>query len=257
MAKLPRVDAGDVRTIIRHKETRRRKRQIFLVSDTQGNRGYIPQADLQLRDGTPGETDVLQYWATFASDQQPDGVLVGTGSDEHHMLKILDHRLRRRGRVVKDCYIQWQGYHASEATWETVRKVNELNTQMLQDYAREKSVTLPGNLDLAISDYSDSDIFSDSSDAEEAGPGTVADQDPNEEAAEDEALLSAQIMSEISAVGADHEDEDADDEDEGEDEDEDDEDEDEDDEDEDDAGPDGDELDKINASILNPGERRV
>ncbi|KAF5250869.1 hypothetical protein FANTH_3923 [Fusarium anthophilum] len=57
-----------------------------------------------------------------------------------------------------------------------------MNTEILQDYATRKGLALPKDLDLIISGYSDSDIFSgDTDDEEEAGPDMVADQGASEE----------------------------------------------------------------------------
>lgn len=127
------------------------------------------------------------------------------------MLKILKHRAS--GGVLSECFIQWQGYRASEATWEPVAQANNLNTELVQEYAARKGLALPEGLDLEISDYSDSDVFTDGDDDDEgAVPGTVTQQEASD--ASDEALVASQILEDMHAVGADvegeGEDEDAD-----------------------------------------------
>jgi len=117
------------------------------------------------------------------------------------MLKILKHRAS--GGVLTECFVQWQGYRVSEASWEPVAQANNLNTELVQEYATRKGLALPEGLDLEISDYSDSDVFTDGDNDEVAGPDAVADQESGH--ASDEALLAAQISGDIHAAGADEE----------------------------------------------------
>ena len=117
------------------------------------------------------------------------------------MLKIIKHR--SSDGVLTECYVQWQGYRASEGSWEPVAQANYLNTGMVQEYCAQKGLTLPDGLDLEVSDFSDSDVFEESED--EGGVlGDVANQGPNEAA--DDVLLAAQIAGEVQAAsGADYE----------------------------------------------------
>ncbi|RFN43227.1 hypothetical protein FIE12Z_12537, partial [Fusarium flagelliforme] len=199
-AKKPRVNAADVSKILDFKPTPRRHRQIFLVLDKQGQEGQISQADLQKT--RYGQARVPEYWESFATEAQPDGVLAATGSHENHMLKVLKHRAS--GGVLTDCFVQWQGYRASEATWEPVGQANYLNTALVQEYAARKGLTLPEDLDLDVSEYSDSDVFADgdNNDNEGAKPGTVAVQEASD--VSDEALLAGQILGDIHAAAADN-----------------------------------------------------
>jgi hypothetical protein len=88
-----------------------------------------------------------------------------------------------------------------------------MNTELVQEYAARKGLALPEGLDLEISDYSDSDVFTDGGDDEGAGPSTVIDQEAGDES--DEALLASQLLEDIRAAGGDvegrGEDEDAED----------------------------------------------
>lgn len=182
---------------------------MFLVRDKDRQEGYIPQAELQKTEY--GEELVPAFWDRFATLEQQDGVLAATGSDLNHMLGILNHKVYRG--VITKCLVHWQGYRASEPTWERVGAVNDMNSEILQDYAASNHLKLPDHLDLSISDYSDSDVFNPKTDdEEEAEPGTVVEQGASEEA-EDEVLVHAQILEDMRGSHAADEGEDEDDED--------------------------------------------
>ena len=75
--------------------------------------------------------------------EKPGPVIVGEGTEEFEVDKIINHRKQKRGRKTKLQYlIVWKGYPVHESTWEPEENVGNVPEKIADYYRRVEGNTI-------------------------------------------------------------------------------------------------------------------